>query len=118
MAFYYLVVAIGIAGIVVVEFLKASRLGRTLRALADSPTAVESLGINPWANPNVPGTYNSSGPSGNYAYSPPSRTYFDDLNGRIDHQFNTTDVAIVVKTELITDKYYRHYERQLREALY
>ena len=27
------------------------------------------------------------------------------------------DVAIVVKTDLVTDKYYRHYERQLREAL-
>jgi putative hemolysin len=35
----------------------------------------------------------------------------------IDHQFNTVDVAIVVKTDLITDKYYRHYERQLRDAL-
>jgi putative hemolysin len=35
----------------------------------------------------------------------------------IDPQFNTTDVAIVVKTDLITDKYYRHYERQLRDAL-
>ena len=35
----------------------------------------------------------------------------------IDQQFNTTDVAIVVKTDLITDKYYRHYERQLRDAL-
>jgi len=35
----------------------------------------------------------------------------------IDQQFNTTDVAIVVKTDLVTDKYYRHYERQLREAL-
>lgn len=35
----------------------------------------------------------------------------------IDSQFNTTDVAIVVKTDLVTDKYYRHYERQLREAL-
>jgi putative hemolysin len=35
----------------------------------------------------------------------------------IDDQFNTTDVAIVVKTDLITDKYYRHYERQLRDAL-
>jgi putative hemolysin len=35
----------------------------------------------------------------------------------IDAAFNTTDVAIVVKTDLITDKYYRHYERQLREAL-
>ena len=35
----------------------------------------------------------------------------------IDHQFNTTDVAVVVKTDLVTDKYYRHYERQVREAL-
>jgi len=35
----------------------------------------------------------------------------------IDPQFNTTDVAVVVKSDLITDKYYRHYERRLREAL-
>jgi L-ornithine Nalpha-acyltransferase len=35
----------------------------------------------------------------------------------IDSQFNTTDVAVVVKTDLVTDKYYRHYERQLRDAL-
>ena len=34
----------------------------------------------------------------------------------IDHQFNTTDVCIVVKTDLVTDKYYRHYERQARDA--
>ncbi len=34
----------------------------------------------------------------------------------IDHQFNTTDVAIVVKTDLVTEKYSRHYERQTREA--
>jgi putative hemolysin len=30
----------------------------------------------------------------------------------IDEQFNTTDVCIVVKTDLITDKYFRHYERR------
>lgn len=35
----------------------------------------------------------------------------------IDRQFNSTDVAIVVKTDLVTDKYYRHYERRLRDAL-
>jgi putative hemolysin len=35
----------------------------------------------------------------------------------IDTQFNTTDVAVIVKTDLVTDKYYRHYERQLRDAL-
>ncbi|WP_270937353.1 GNAT family N-acetyltransferase [Falsiroseomonas oryzae] len=29
----------------------------------------------------------------------------------IDHQFNTTDVCVVVKTDLVTEKYYRHYER-------
>ena len=33
----------------------------------------------------------------------------------IDHQFNTTDVAIVVKTDLVTDKYIDHYRRQLRD---
>ena len=33
----------------------------------------------------------------------------------VDYQFNTTDVAVVVKTDLVTDKYYRHYERQQRE---
>ena len=34
----------------------------------------------------------------------------------IDHQFNTTDVCIVVKTDLVTDKYSRHYERQSKET--
>ena len=29
----------------------------------------------------------------------------------IDPQFNTTDVSIIVKTNLITEKYFRHYER-------
>jgi putative hemolysin len=34
----------------------------------------------------------------------------------IDTQFDTTDVNIVVKTDLITEKYYRHYERAARET--
>jgi hypothetical protein len=29
----------------------------------------------------------------------------------IDAQFNTTDVCIVVKTDLVTEKYFKHYER-------
>ncbi len=33
----------------------------------------------------------------------------------IDSQFNTVDVAIVVKTDLVTDKYLKHYERTTRE---
>jgi putative hemolysin len=32
----------------------------------------------------------------------------------IDEQFNTIDVCIQVKTELVTEKYLRHYERQRR----
>jgi L-ornithine Nalpha-acyltransferase len=34
----------------------------------------------------------------------------------IDPQFNTTDVAVVVQTDLVTEKYYKHYERQRRET--
>jgi putative hemolysin len=32
----------------------------------------------------------------------------------IDSQFNTTDIAIIVQTDLVTEKYYRHYERDAR----
>ena len=34
----------------------------------------------------------------------------------IDRQFNTTDVCIVVKTDLVAEKYSRHYERQSKET--
>ena len=33
----------------------------------------------------------------------------------IDSEFNTTDVFIIVKTELVTEKYIRHYERGIRD---
>ena len=33
----------------------------------------------------------------------------------VDPQFNTTDVAVVVKTDLVTARYFRHYERQARD---
>jgi putative hemolysin len=33
----------------------------------------------------------------------------------IDREFNTTDISIVVKTDLITEKYSRHYERVIRD---
>lgn len=29
----------------------------------------------------------------------------------VDHEFGTTDVCVVVKTELVTERYYRHYLR-------
>ena len=34
----------------------------------------------------------------------------------VDEQFNTTDVCIVVKTDLVTEKYSRHYERQTKDS--
>lgn len=30
----------------------------------------------------------------------------------IDTQFNTTDVCVIVQTDIITEKYYRHYQRE------
>jgi ABC-type branched-subunit amino acid transport system permease subunit len=48
-AFYYFVLATVVLGLVAVEAIRVTRLGRVLRALADSPTATESLGINPTA---------------------------------------------------------------------
>ncbi len=35
----------------------------------------------------------------------------------IDHQFNTTDVCIIVKTDLITRRYLRHYERNNKKDI-
>jgi len=34
----------------------------------------------------------------------------------VDEQFNTTDVCILVKTDLVTEKYSRHYRRSASEA--
>lgn len=34
----------------------------------------------------------------------------------IDHQFNTTDVCVMVKTELVTAKYVKHYDRTSRDT--
>jgi len=34
----------------------------------------------------------------------------------IDEQFNTIDVCILVKSDLVTEKYSRHYERRSKEA--
>jgi L-ornithine Nalpha-acyltransferase len=33
----------------------------------------------------------------------------------IDQQFQTTDVFVVVKTDLVTDRYYRHYDRERKK---
>ena len=49
-AFFYFVLVVVTLGLVTVEVVRTTRLGRLLRALADSPTAVESLGVNPTAS--------------------------------------------------------------------
>ena len=46
-AMYYFILVVAAVGVVIIELLRTTRLGRVLRALADSPTAVESLGIRP-----------------------------------------------------------------------
>ncbi len=48
-AFCYFTLAVVAASVGAVELIRVSRLGRTLVALADSPKAVGSLGINPLA---------------------------------------------------------------------
>ncbi len=35
----------------------------------------------------------------------------------IDHQFNTTDVCVMVKTDLVTSKYIKHYDRTARDMM-
>ena len=49
-AFFYLTLLVVTAGVATIEIIRVSRLGRLLRSLADSPTAVQSLGINPIAS--------------------------------------------------------------------
>ncbi len=46
-AYYVFVLMVVVAGVAAVEAMRITRLGRILRALADSPVAVQSLGINP-----------------------------------------------------------------------
>ena len=49
-AYYFFVLAIVALGVATIEVVRITRLGRLLRALADSPTAMESIGINPTAS--------------------------------------------------------------------
>ncbi|HEX3611503.1 MAG TPA: ABC transporter permease [Sporichthyaceae bacterium] len=45
-SFYWFVLVIAVVSIVAIEILRATRLGRVLRATADSNVAVETLGVN------------------------------------------------------------------------
>ena len=50
--------------------------------------AAKILGMNPWVPPNQPGSFTTTGPSGNYTWESRSRTFFEDYSGRLDHQVN------------------------------
>src|SRR5581483_483570 len=47
LAFFYFTLTVVAIGVLCVEILRVSRLGRILIALGDSPTAVQSLGVSP-----------------------------------------------------------------------
>ena len=49
-AFYFFALVVVVAGLSAVEVVRRTRLGRFLRALADSPDAVRSLGVDPTAS--------------------------------------------------------------------
>jgi branched-subunit amino acid ABC-type transport system permease component len=49
-AFYFFALVVVVLGVAGVETVRRTRLGRLLRALADSPDAVRSLGVNPTAS--------------------------------------------------------------------
>jgi ABC-type branched-subunit amino acid transport system permease subunit len=49
-AFYYFAVAVVIVGLIIIETVRVTRLGRILRAMADSPVALQSIRVNPTAS--------------------------------------------------------------------
>ena len=53
------------------------------------PVSAKLLSYNIWRLPNTPGSFSSTGPVSNFTYNPPSRTYFEDYSGRVDHQIST-----------------------------
>ncbi|MCC6586125.1 MAG: TonB-dependent receptor [Bryobacterales bacterium] len=51
------------------------------------PVARKVIEFDPWRAPNRPGTFNANGPNGNYLADEFARTFLDDYNLRLDHQF-------------------------------
>ena len=53
------------------------------------PVARKVLDLDPWVHPNNAGSFTTTGPSNNLLADEFARTFFDDYNLRIDHQFST-----------------------------
>lgn len=52
------------------------------------PVAAKIISMNVWVAPNLPASWSSTGPVSNYEYLAKSRTFYEDYNERLDHQFN------------------------------
>jgi hypothetical protein len=52
------------------------------------PVAQKFISLNPYASPNVPGTYSNTGPSNNFQGTYLKKYFSENYTGRIDQQFN------------------------------
>ena len=68
------------------------------------PVASKVLSYNPWRPPNMAGSFSSTGPISNFTYNPPSRTFYEDFSGRVDHQFNSRTSRSTAATPTITKR--------------
>ncbi len=53
------------------------------------PVAAKVLQLDPWVQPNQPGTFNSAGPVGNLLADELALVFLDDYNLRVDHQVSS-----------------------------
>jgi hypothetical protein len=71
------------------------------------PVYLNLLSYGPWAAPNTPGSFSSTGPVSNYTWGSRSRTFYDDYSTRVDHQFNSNVKAYGSYTYNYTSGYQR-----------
>ena len=64
--------------------------GNTIPLNRIDPVAAKILAMNPWVDPSPGfGSFASTGPSGNLIYNQRGQAYYEDYQGRIDHQFTS-----------------------------
>ena len=54
-----------------------------------NPVAVKFLGLNPWALPNAPATWTSTGPSTNFASDVEKLSFYENYSARMDHELTS-----------------------------
>ena len=63
--------------------------GNVIPASRIDPVASKVLGFNPWQLPNRADAFTSTGATNNYLADEFARVFLDDVNLRVDHQFNS-----------------------------